>query len=194
VTGVEDVSGSSLNDNVVGDGGANLLAGGEGNDNLTGGAGNDLIYGDGVINAKDKVIAEVGHPADGVRSFDLINGGDGNDTIVGGYGADSLTGGAGHDTFVFLNDSSVPGMSAFITDLTDDDTVDLHLIDADVTKGGDQKFKIVDHFTGHAGEAVLVVGEGESTGLQLDTDGDGQANISITLGGGDHSSFDNFVL
>lgn len=194
VSGMEYVSGSKLGDNITGDGGANVLAGGEGNDNLDGADGNDLIYGDGVFNAKGKITAEVGHEVAGVRSFDLINGGLGDDTIVGGYGADSLTGGDGHDTFVFLNDSSKPGMSAFVTDLTDDDTVDLHLIDADLTKAGDQKFRLVDHFTGHAGEATLMVFEGESTGLLLDTDGDGHEDISITLGGGDHSSFHNFVL
>lgn len=194
VTGMENVSGSKFGDNISGDSGANVLAGGAGNDNLSGLDGNDLIYGDGVFNAKGKIIAETGHAIDGVRSYDLIDGGAGDDTLVGGYGADTLTGGSGHDTFVFLNDSSKPGMSAFITDLTDQDTIDLHLIDADVSKHGDQKFKLVDHFTGHAGEAVIVSFGGEGSYLQLDTNGDGTEDISIGLGGGDHSGFTNFVL
>lgn len=193
VENIENVSGSKLADSIDGSTDDNILAGGAGNDGLFGDDGDDLLYGDGVINAKGRIVAETGTP-DPERSFDLIDGGTGDDTIVGGYGADSLTGGEGKDTFVFLPDSSKPGMSAFITDLEDQDRIDLHLIDADLTKAGDQAFRLVDHFTGHAGEATLTFFEGESTGLLLDTDGDGHEDISIILGAGDHTDFSNFKL
>jgi serralysin len=43
---IENATGSSSNDTLIGDGGSNVLHGGAGNDTLNGGAGNDFIYGD----------------------------------------------------------------------------------------------------------------------------------------------------
>ncbi len=67
--GIENLVGSSYNDTLTGDGGANSLSGGAGNDQLYGGAG-----------------------------ADTLDGGSGNDTLHGGAGADVLIGGAGTDT------------------------------------------------------------------------------------------------
>ena len=67
-------------DNIQGEGGNDILFGGDGGDTLDGGAGDDNIFGD-----------------DG---GDILKGGDGRDTLEGGIGGDTLEGGKGDDTLV----------------------------------------------------------------------------------------------
>jgi Ca2+-binding RTX toxin-like protein len=88
---IENLIGSSSNDEILGNALANLLTGGAGNDTLNGGAGSDTLDGgsgndslDGSISA-DYLLGQDG--------FDILNGGDGSDTLVGGLGTDSLMGG-----------------------------------------------------------------------------------------------------
>ena len=66
---IENLSGSSFNDTLTGDGNANVITGGPGNDILNGGGGNDSL-----------------------------TGGAGNDTLDGGAGNDTLDGKTGNDT------------------------------------------------------------------------------------------------
>jgi Ca2+-binding RTX toxin-like protein len=68
-TSIENVTGSSHADTLVGDDGNNVLTGLESNDSLKGGGGADTLYGDS-----------------------------GNDILKGGGGADTLNGGSGIDT------------------------------------------------------------------------------------------------
>ncbi|NJR13562.1 MAG: calcium-binding protein [Phyllobacteriaceae bacterium] len=68
LTSIEDITGSSFNDTLTGNGSDNELAGGLGNDTLAGGAGADILLGD-----------------------------NGNDRLSGGAGADTLQGGEGRD-------------------------------------------------------------------------------------------------
>jgi VCBS repeat-containing protein len=75
---IENVTGSTFNDTIIGNGEANVLSGLDGDDSLVGGGGNDTLIG-GAGN-------------------DTLLGGFGNDTLVGGVGADSLDGGYGFDT------------------------------------------------------------------------------------------------
>jgi Ca2+-binding RTX toxin-like protein len=70
LAGIENLSGSTYDDTLTGDGNANRLTGAQGNDFLNGGAGNDTL-----------------------------DGGAGNDTLWGGTGADSLSGGDGADLY-----------------------------------------------------------------------------------------------
>ncbi|MDR4125523.1 hypothetical protein [Yanghanlia caeni] len=84
------VTNASLQLDITGGGGADVIEGGAGDDTINGGAGNDTING----GAGDDTIT-------GGAGNDTINGGAGDDTITGGAGADILTGGAGADTFVF---------------------------------------------------------------------------------------------
>jgi len=70
IKNIENVTGSTANDTIVGDLSVNTLLGMDGNDNLDGGAGNDYI-----------------------------DGGAGDDIITGGAGIDTLYGGTGDDTF-----------------------------------------------------------------------------------------------
>jgi Ca2+-binding RTX toxin-like protein len=115
LAGIENLSGGTLNDELTGDGGANLLAGGRGNDTLSGADGDDALYGDGQMNADTFSEGRTGG-AGPIRLFeqilssttglplggaDLLNGGAGNDTLRGGAGNDSVEGGAGVDTARF---------------------------------------------------------------------------------------------
>ena len=69
---IENVAGTSFNDDIRGNSSANTLDGRIGNDLLDGRGGNDVL-----------------------------RGGAGIDTLIGGAGSDSLTGGAGVDTFKY---------------------------------------------------------------------------------------------
>jgi Ca2+-binding RTX toxin-like protein len=98
--GIENVSSGVANDNLTGDGNANILAGNAGNDTLFGNAGNDTLYGDGRIATNfDQVItttpdvAALGDPAIPADGADVLWGGDGSDTLYGGGGNDQLFGG-----------------------------------------------------------------------------------------------------
>jgi serralysin len=141
---------------------------------------------------------------DGGAGDDLLLARWGADTVSGGEGADRLslslegseaTGGAGADHFNYFAPQAHGVLGeALITDLEDQDVIDLHRLDADSTTGGDQAFTLVGSLTGTAGEATLSYDAGsDQTSLLLDTDGDGSADITILMDG-DHSSFSNFVL
>ena len=66
ITNVENLIGSSYDDNLSGDGQTNVIYGGDGNDTLYGRAGDDNLFGQ--------------------NGSDYIDGGDGNDVIDGGAG------------------------------------------------------------------------------------------------------------
>jgi Ca2+-binding RTX toxin-like protein len=166
-TGVEDfrITTGSGNDDV---------RTGGGNDTLGGGQGNDFFH--------------------GASGADVLTGGGGADTLSGGRGADVLSGGSGDDRFLFDDLDSVIGAGDLITDLRNQDIIDLSRIDADATAASDQAFVMVDTFSGSAGEATLrYQAAGDVTRLILDTDGNGGADIVI-IAAGDHRDFGNFVL
>jgi Ca2+-binding RTX toxin-like protein len=83
---IENLEGSSFNDFLVGDNGANVLSGLAGNDTLEGRAGDDTLDGG---TGNDTLWGNDGN--------DVLKGGDGNDTLVGDPGNDSLDGGEGSD-------------------------------------------------------------------------------------------------
>lgn len=100
--GIEALTGSSFNDNLIGDDESNELSAGAGDDTLSGldgfdqlygGAGNDTISG-GI--GADLLLGESGNDLlYGNAGDDSLSGGDGNDALVGGDGADQLAGGEG---------------------------------------------------------------------------------------------------
>jgi Ca2+-binding RTX toxin-like protein len=107
---IEDVIGSSNDDNLIGDNGDNLLQGGAGNDILEGGQGNDILNGgDGIdtvsyINAianvnvniaQGKAVSSDG--TDKLINIENVIGGNGNDTLTGDANANTLEGGGGND-------------------------------------------------------------------------------------------------
>lgn len=71
---IHNLTGSSSNDEVIGNAEANLILGGDGNDRLDGGAGEDVL-----------------------------NGGAGEDVLIASQGADILAGGAGDDTYLITS-------------------------------------------------------------------------------------------
>ncbi|MGK9231823.1 hypothetical protein KXS07_09350 [Inquilinus limosus] len=75
---IENIYGSSNNDNLIGNDNRNILGGELGNDTLTGNGGDDSLSGE--------------------AGDDTINGGDGNDRAVGGAGVDTIRGGIGNDS------------------------------------------------------------------------------------------------
>jgi Ca2+-binding RTX toxin-like protein len=196
---VENVSGYYYNDKLIGSAGDNKLYGDFGDDLLRGAQGNDSLYGDGFDHGDGAIVTDAYSIGD-----DTLVGGIGNDTLNGGGGADNLQGGFDADTFVyeFLDDSGkqIADPLDHITDLTNDDAIDLTAIEANygVT------LTLVDHFTGSgtegAGEITLKlvsVTEGDvttdTTYLKVDVDGDGQTDMTVALDG-DHTDFTNFVL
>ncbi|MGZ8370407.1 MAG: M10 family metallopeptidase, partial [Caulobacteraceae bacterium] len=120
-----------------------------------------------------------------------LTGNGGRDWLDGGLGRDVLSGGAGRDKFVF---DVLDAARDRIADLADNDKIDLHLIDADITLGDNQAFVLVDGFGHHAGEATLLYKAGtDTTLLKLDVDGDGRADMTVAIAG-NHTAFENFVL
>jgi Ca2+-binding RTX toxin-like protein len=108
---IENVLGSSLDDILTGNAGANVLDGSGGNDLLAGGAGDDVLDGgDGLDTATYAaspagvdVNLGFGAATDGLGGTDTlvgienVTGTSGNDAISGDSGANVLVGGAGDD-------------------------------------------------------------------------------------------------
>ena len=104
----------TLDSELTGGPGNDLLRGGSGNDLLLGGEGNDLLmakWGDDTLKGgigedelrsglgDDLLFGEDGHDTlKGHLGNDLLDGGTGNDLLRGGQGDDFLTGGVGNDT------------------------------------------------------------------------------------------------
>jgi Ca2+-binding RTX toxin-like protein len=87
--GNDALTGTTVDENIVGGLGNDTLNGGAGEDVLTGAAGNDLLNGD----AGDDFLR-------GGTGIDSLDGGAGNDRLEGDEGADTLDGGAGNDVLV----------------------------------------------------------------------------------------------
>jgi Ca2+-binding RTX toxin-like protein len=107
---IEDILGSTFNDNLTGTLGNNKLDGGLGNDSLIGdngfdrlegGGGNDLLSGG--LNADTLIGGDGNDVLGGGQGVDSMDGGDGNDSLSGGLGSDTMTGGIGADRFTFKN-------------------------------------------------------------------------------------------
>jgi Ca2+-binding RTX toxin-like protein len=91
---IENVTGSTLRDAILGNAGANVLDGRDGDDTMSGAGGDDLLIG-GLGN-------------------DTLDGNEGNDTFVGGSGGDVMTGGDGIDTADYSNSNQ--GVTVNLTD------------------------------------------------------------------------------
>lgn len=100
-------TGNTLNNVIVGNGGADILSGLAGNDTLDGGDGNDTLdggEGNDTLEGADGTDTLTGGIGDdillGGDDSDVLTGGDGNDTLDGGDEADIMTGGIGNDIYV----------------------------------------------------------------------------------------------
>jgi Ca2+-binding RTX toxin-like protein len=199
------------NDRLLGLGGDDRLDGSIGNDFMAGGAGNDTY----VVNAAGDVVSESGGGTDLVISditFDLgttpqvenlILSGGGNGTgnalaniITGGDGVNVLSGGAGADTFRFLELDDSPETTS--TDIRSDtiadfsqaqnEKIDLRLIDFNDFNEVDDAFTFIgaNPFSGVAGqlryEARTINGT-VYTAVQADRDGNQIRDMEILLVG-----------
>ncbi len=162
--------GSNFNDTIQGSNFGNLLQGGFGNDTMYGSKGADTMMGEA-----------------------------GKDYINGGAGKDILSGGTEKDVFNF-NAVSEAGKSAATRDRIKDfqhniDDIDLKNIDANTTKGADQKFSFIGtkDFSHTAGE-LHYLQSGGKTIIEGDTNGDGRADFQIELTGIKTLTSGDFVL
>jgi Ca2+-binding RTX toxin-like protein len=155
--GVENVHGSSYDDELTGDDLANKLTGGDGHDKLDGGTGNDVLL-----------------------------GGNGNDIIRGAWDGDTTTGGAGADTFVWnMTEEMVLGVQTdVITDFNAalGDKIDVHGIDANEDVAGNQAFTFIGTQDYSGAGQIRVVTDGVDTYLAFNTDSasDNEGAIRLT--------------
>jgi Ca2+-binding RTX toxin-like protein len=167
---MENVTGSAFNDQIWGDGGANVLKGLNGNDLLYGLGGNDVLI-----------------------------GGNSNDQLTGGMGADVLTGGGGGEFFIWTSAAESGLDAASVDEITDfnfaeGDRIHLSAIDANTELDGDQAFTFIGaaDYTG-AGQ-IRVVDDGVDTYLAFSTDSDPDNDFAIRLDGLVMPTEDWFVL
>ena len=168
-SGVENLTGSTFADLMVGDELANTLSGGAGNDSASGGGGNDVLIGD--------------------EGTDVLNGDAGNDVLRGGRGADYLFGGLGADVFDFDAPAhSAPaardilrggvGVAAFEgVGVAGGDRIDLSGIDANARAAGDQAFA----FGGTEIGRVSLVDAGGNTLVRCNTDRDAAFELELVI-------------
>ncbi len=135
---------------------------------------------------------------DGNGGNDILRGGSGNDRIEGGLGRDYLYGESGSDTFIYrsVKDSTVAVSGRdTIFDFTKDDRIDLHFMDADSTRSGNQAFEFIGTkaFTGEAGE-VRFEKKASDTYIYGDVNGDGKADFTIHLDDAVSLKEDMFIL
>ncbi len=127
LSGVEDLTGSSHDDILSGDGGSNTLDGAAGNDRLFGGQGSDVL--DGSVGTADIVTfagsstpitanltvsgaQATGAGSDTLAAVEGLTGGSQNDTLTGDDGPNPLNGGPGDDTLAGgLGDDTLTGGS-----------------------------------------------------------------------------------
>ncbi|PIR39166.1 MAG: hypothetical protein COV35_01210 [Alphaproteobacteria bacterium CG11_big_fil_rev_8_21_14_0_20_39_49] len=141
LNGIENLTGSDYDDDLLGDYGNNELRGGNGNDYLLGHGGNDIVIGgegsDIVRGSSGDDILEGGNGNDG------LYGDAGNDIIKSGHGSDTVWGGSGNDIFVFEAVSDSTTVGNFLTRIKDfEDGIDLIDVSAlvvnnDITGFGD---------------------------------------------------------
>ncbi|WP_198402482.1 calcium-binding protein [Rhodobacter sp. CZR27] len=198
----ENIIGSSFDDLLVGDLGANVFRGGTGSDTVSyrnvlrdgGGvvadlmqtgaqntlaAGVDTLIGIenlvGTLNGDVLTGSAVGNLLDGDAGDDLITGGEGNDTLVGGLGNDTLRGNAGSDSAYFVGTSSA-FINLNVTSAQDTGHgLDTLLAIENVTTGSGS-----DRLTGNAARNVLN-GEGGNDII----DGGAGADVLLGRGGSD---------
>ncbi|KQT88984.1 hypothetical protein [Methylobacterium sp. Leaf466] len=173
-TGNDTIQLGSGNDTVYAGFDDDSVEAGLGNDLIYGGQGNDYLVGDSLIFV--------------AGGNDTISGGSGNDRIIGLRGADDMTGGSGADTFIYFNHlESAAGARDEIFDFnrTEGDKIDLHAMDADLTRANNQDFTFSITGPSTAAGSVWATGSGTDWTVFVNVDG-GAADmaIDVTLAGG----------
>lgn len=189
---IENATGGTGNDKILGNQADNTIDGGRGDDRLFGRTGDDVLEGG---RGGDRLIGSRGDDIlRGEGGRDKIFGGDGNDILRGDGGRDRMTGGAGDDLFIFLQAADGAPRER-ITDFEQGhDTIVLSTIDADTTTAGRQSFTFIGDaaFTA-AGQLRAVVGGGDTL-LLGDIDGDKITDFRVFLTGEMSLTVSDFVL
>ncbi|MCC0049839.1 MAG: cadherin domain-containing protein, partial [Rhodobiaceae bacterium] len=197
LTGIENLTGSSLDDTLIGDGGDNTLSGDAGNDTLRGGAGSDTLEGGAGTDLADytgsasavTVDLNAGTATGGDADGDTLNSIEGaigsanNDFLYGDAGANVLRGGDGDDLLVGRGgaDELTGGLGTDTADYSTSAsavTVDLFLGQG---SGGDAQgdtLSGIENVTGSGGNDTLI---GDASGNVLDG---GAGNDNLTGGAG----------
>lgn len=164
-TGFENLRGSEIYDDLIGDSYNNIIDGRNGNDDIWSKGGNDVIFG---RNGKE-----------------FIKAGGGNDTIYGGLEDDDMWGGKGRDSFAFasMKDSgTTKGMVDLIYDFQAGvDHIDLSKLDASAKKAGNQAFEHVGGSNFTAEGQIRVSQYGSYTIIELNTTGSSGRDMVIAL-------------
>ncbi len=165
---------NALGIDATGNSSANRLSGGRVADVLAGENGNDALKGAG--------------------GNDTLDGGRGNDRIWGGAGGDVLIGQAGADVFEYhrLGESSVElsGRDS-LRGFDKDDLIDLHWIDANRERAGNNAFRFIGDADFHDRAGEVRAGNGV---ISADVDGDGLADFRIEVANGATLHAGDFVL
>lgn len=193
--GANTLYGYEGNDRLYGGNGDDTLGGGDGDDRVDGGAGNDIFTFTSwtqavTVDLRIQGAAQAtGRGSDTLVSIEGVVGGEVADVLIGNAVANRLEGGAGTDTYRYFSLADL-NRDVIVKAAGAGDRIDLSAIDADLGAAGDQAFVIVSAFSGDAGEALYSA----STGLlQLDVNGDGRADATLTVIGADLASM-AFVL
>lgn len=152
LTNIENLSGSSGNDLLIGNDAVNQLTGRSGDDTLVGGGGNDVLKGD--IGADSLDGGSGADYLDAGSGEDTLLGGDGDDTLVNFSGTSFLSGGAGSDNLSAAGENSTldGGIGADTLDGRDGNQILLGGANEDLLLGdrGD------DTLDGGAGDDIIV--------------------------------------
>ncbi|WP_422036490.1 beta strand repeat-containing protein [Reyranella sp.] len=183
-TSIEGVSGSSFNDILIGNAGANTLSGGFGNDSLSGGDGNDQLIG----GSGDDFL-------EGGAGADVFNGGDGTDTVS--YYQYSVSGGAG--VIASLENASInTGDATGDTYVSVENLAGTFWNDTLIGTSGNNVIDGVngtDVFNGRGGMDTLIGSGGGDTFVFDSVIGAGNlATISGFVHGQDHFNLDNAIF
>ncbi|WP_066774986.1 calcium-binding protein [Sphingomonas sp. CCH5-D11] len=200
---IRGLRGSQFDDLLIGGDGDDTIEGAGGSDRMRGGAGIDTLdYGHAAAGVRVDLALNGAAQDTGGAGMDTIwdfeflfgsahddmligsdstdgnylRGRDGDDVLIGRGGLDTLEGGAGADLFVY----DAIGTGDWIMDFgLGEDRIDVSAIDADANVAGDQAFRIVDAFTGAAGELVITQPLDSHGQIRADVDGDGQSDLTL---------------
>jgi Ca2+-binding RTX toxin-like protein len=200
-------------DTVVGGAGDDLFLGetGDGNDvyfgdEIDGGNGSDTLnlstitanltvdLGNGLLGRGSAVSSQSG--TDTLWSIENVATGAGNDTITASRAVNVMEGGAGNDTFRFLDVASADGDT--ILDFEPGDRLDLSGIDANTTTAGNQAFTLISGPAFTASGQLMVSYETREgvdyTIVSGNVGGGPEAEFRIDLKGSHTLTGSNFVL
>jgi Ca2+-binding RTX toxin-like protein len=180
--GIENFTGGTLDDHILGDDGANSLSGGAGEDVIDGRGGDDQIFGSTTWGQLD-----TGNQLYGGDGNDVVTGSGGDDLLSGGAGNDTLLGGSGRDSYLFAEtptgaNADVIGTWEFVSG-----TDQIHLDAAVMAQlgangafvAGDDRFYAAAGASGGHDAGDRVVYDTTSGRLYYDADGSGAAAAQL---------------